>query len=149
MAAAAAGCATEPGAPPPQERASIQVLRSSLAQLTGTYEWNDELRRYVFSNAAGIEALVREAADATVRELVECLDDEAASKVTLQGRAVPVGVVCYQALTQLVYYEPTGPSGDIAAEWPGHVEPDATAEDLRAAKEAWQQVVEKKAYIRL
>jgi hypothetical protein len=56
-------------------------------------------------------------------------------------------MVCYEALTQLVYYEPTAPSGDVALEWEGYVAPSASAQDLRAAKKAWMQMVEQDAYI--
>jgi len=87
--------------------------------------------------------------DQIVRDLVDCLDDATPSATTLKGDRVPVGVVCYEALSQIVYYEPTEPNGDIARWWPGHVEPTATLSQLQEAKRAWADVLKKKAYRRL
>src|SRR5262249_53719515 len=102
-----------------------------------------------FSDKAALERLVGTADDQTVRDLVDCLDDANPSATTLKGTHVPVGVICYEALTQIAYYEPTDPNGDVARQWSGHVQPTATLTELPAAKRAWTEVVKKKAYRRL
>jgi hypothetical protein len=124
-------------------------LQLGLARLGGSYEWNDDVKAYVFTDKAAIEKLVGSATDQTIRDLVTCVDDTSASQTLLKGKPLVVGVVCYEALSQIVYYEPTTEDGDIASRWPGHVEPTATADELKAAKRAWTEVVDKKAYKRL
>ncbi len=113
------------------------------------YAWNDDVRGYLFSDKAAIAEVVGEGSDATIDQLVECLDDQTPSATTLKGQQVPTGVLCREALGQIIYYEATGPNGDIAAKWPGNIAPTATGADLQAAKRAWQEVVAKKLYRRL
>jgi hypothetical protein len=132
-----------------QQPAPAQDMRSGLSRLRGVYEWNDDVRAYVFSDKPAIAEIVGEASDATIDQLVECLDDQAPSATTLKGQPVPTGVLCREALGQIVYYEATAPNGDIAAKWPGNIEPTATGADLQAAKRAWREVVAKKLYRRL
>ena len=124
-------------------------LQSALARLGGSYEWNKDVKRYVFTDKPAIEKLIGSATDQTILDLVSCLDDASLSQTTLMGQPVMVGVLCSEALGQIVYYEPTTESGDLAARWPGHVEPTATADQLKAAKRAWTDVADKKAYKRL
>jgi hypothetical protein len=81
-----------------------------------------------------------------VQLLVDCLDDTSPSHSAFDGTAVAVGIVCYEALTQTVYYEPTAPNGDIAANWPGNISPKASAQQMRDAKAAWTTVVEAKTF---
>ena len=145
LALAVASCSS----PPTTKSEPVPTLRSALAQVRGSYEWNDDLKKYVFSEQGAIEKLVDAASDQTIRDLVNCLDDVSPSRTTLKGQPVPVGVICHQALSQIIYYEPTTTNGDLAGQWPGHLEPTATAADLAAAKSAWSDVVEKKAYKRL
>jgi hypothetical protein len=95
------------------------------------------------------EVLSAEPPERLVAALVECLDDPRPSSVTLDGRRVPLGMVCFEGLRQLAYYEPSSADGDIAADWEGHVEPGASIEELRRAKAAWQKVVDARAYILL
>ena len=134
----------------PQEPAALaHDMRSQLTRLGGVYEWNDDVRGYVFSDKLAIAEIVREGSDATIEQLVECLDDLTPSATTLQGQQVLTGVLCREALGQIIYYEATAPNGDIAAKWPGNIEPTARDADLHAAKRAWREVVAKKLYRRL
>jgi len=130
-------------------RAETTSIRSKLAVLTGSFQWNEEMKAYVYSDKRAIEPIVGAATDEIVRDLVDCLDDSQPSQSTLKGQRVAVGVVCYEALTQIVYYEPTTAKGDIASSWPGHIDPTAKADQLGAAKREWRDVVDKKAYKRL
>ena len=75
-----------------------------------------------------------------VPALVNCLDDITPSKSELDGKPVAVGIVCYEALSNLVYYEPT------TATWAGYITPRATPQQMRAAKAAWTRVVADKAF---
>ncbi len=81
--------------------------------------------------------------DSAVVRLVACLDRDDPTRVTVEGRPVLLGALCHLALTYVAYAEPEGSeSGD----WPGDVFPTASAEQLRAAKAAWEQVVRTRAY---
>jgi hypothetical protein len=123
-------------------------LRVELAEVEGRYEWSVELGRYEFSSKARLEAIITSSdAETVLRALVGCLDDQSSSRATLDGVVVPMGVVCYEALSQLVYYEPTSPDGDIAEQWAGHLSPTADPEALRAAREAWEAVVASGGYV--
>jgi hypothetical protein len=113
------------------------------------YEWNDDVRGYVFTDKPRVAEIVGEGSEATIDQLVECLDDQAPSATVLKGQRVPIGVLCREALGQIIYYEATVPNGDVAAKWPGNFEPTATGADLQAAKRAWRDVVGKKLYRRL
>jgi hypothetical protein len=145
---------------PAQEPATVQqsaaaqqqdesTLTTALAKVGGAYEWNEELKRFVFSDKPAIDKLVEPATDATIRDLVQCLDDKTPSATTLKDEHVAVGVLCHEALGLIVYYEAAAPNGAPDANWPGYVEPTATAEELAAAKRAWSEVVERRAYKRL
>lgn len=138
------GGAQEAAAPAP-----AQDVRSRLSRLAGRYEWNEGVRGYVFTDKSAIADIVGEGSDATINELVECLDDGTPSAATLEGRRLPTGVLCREALGQIVYYESTGPNGDIAARWPGNIGPTATTDELAAAKRVWREVIAKKLYRRL
>ena len=72
--------------------------------------------------------------------LVECLDDDRPSKSRLDGMPITVGAMCYEVLSNLVYYEPT------TATWPGYISPKASLQEMRDAKAAWTQVVKAKAF---
>ncbi len=151
LALAASGCSTDAdrrdaNAPPQAGQAS--PLRSALGRVSGAYEWNSEVMAYVFSSRSGIAELIGAGTDETIDELVNCLDDTNPSLATLKSQPVPIGMLCYEALRQLVYYEPTAADGDIALTWPGHIEPTATAAELREARRAWRRVVDAKAFIR-
>jgi hypothetical protein len=138
VAAALVGCEREGQAPvePPG-------LQEALSQVTGTFLWRDDLGRYEYSEKARLEeVLSTQAPEEAVPILVECIDDTEASRSSIDGRPVAVGIVCYEALTLLGYYEPTAPDGDVASGWPGHIPPTATPEEMRAAREAWKSVVD-------
>jgi len=132
-----------------EQAVSAQEIRSQLSRLGGRYEWNDAVQSYVFTDKQAIAEIVGEGSIATIDQLVECLDDQTRSATVLKGKQLPTGVLCREALGQIIYYETTGPNGDIAAKWPGNIEPTATGADLQAAKRAWREVVAKKLYRRL
>jgi hypothetical protein len=112
---------------------------AQLALVEGRYQWNAELGRYVFSAKDRLEEVTgSQDAEAALRSLVSCLDDSSSTRSTLDGDPVA---------SQLVYYEPMSPDGDIAEQWPGHLTPMATRDEMRAAREAWEAVVTSGEYI--
>ncbi len=81
-------------------------------------------------------------ADSAVVRLVDCLDAGESTQVRVRGRQALLGVLCYTALRRVAYVE--RPPG--RQPWDGVVPADATIEQLRRAKVAWQEVVKKKLY---
>lgn len=129
----AAACA--PTAPPPP-------LADALRDVEGRFVANPLTEAPDYTARAEIERILapRPAAQ-TRRELAACIDDMRPSRSMSGDRAAPTGVICHLALTQTIYHEPTGPDGDIAADWAGFVAPDADADALRAARAAWEKVL--------
>lgn len=123
-------------------------LLETLTNLGGQYVWDEQTKRYRYSDKVRLDEIVTsENRQQVLPVLVACIDDESPTQTRLNGKPVMLGILCYQALTQIAYYEPTEPGGDISKSWPGHISPIATVNDLRAAKRAWQQVLENKAFI--
>lgn len=71
--------------------------------------------------------------------LIGCLDDISASASLLDGKPVFTGIICYEALSQLVYYETAASTGDIAAQWIGIITPRFSPQEMRKAKAAWKK----------
>ncbi|MBI5750626.1 MAG: hypothetical protein HZA59_00590 [Hydrogenophilales bacterium] len=123
-------------------------ISEALGNAGGQYVWDEETKRYRYSDKVRLDEIVTsENRQQALPILVACIDDESPTQTRLNGRPVMLGILCYQALTQIAYYEPTEPGGDISKSWPGHISPIATVNELRAAKKAWQQVLENKLFI--
>ncbi len=119
----------------------------AIAAVRGTYTWRSDINRYLYSDKSRLEEILLAGnRDEVVSLLVECLDDISPSQSTLDGNPVAVGIICHEALTQLIYYEPTAPNGDIAADWPGYILPQASPEQMREAQQAWKKAVEDKSF---
>ena len=124
------------------------LIIEKLSEVNGDFIWNAKLKRHVFSEMERIEKITaHENSDELIAVLVSCIDDVVLSHSTLDGKKVPVGVVCYQALSQTAYYEPTDSEGDIKGSWPGHILPTADIKEMEEAKRAWVDVVNSKSYI--
>jgi hypothetical protein len=122
-------------------------LVSTLSSVSGDYLWDGKGRQYVYSMKAKLEEILSvQKQDTLLPILVDCLDDASLSQTRLEGKNVVVGLVCYEALSQTVYFEPTAPNGDVAKKWAGHIEPSATIDELRVAKGAWLKVLRDKTY---
>lgn len=125
-------------------------LLTALSSLEGQYTLEEGTQNHVYSELEKLDVIVNlHDPNTIIPELVDCLDDMSETRSTVNGKPVVRGVICHEALSLLVYYEPTASSGDIAMEWPGHIVPTASGEELIAAKEAWSRVVEEKSYISL
>jgi uncharacterized protein YceK len=121
--------------------AQSETPRQSAASLTGTYTWRADVNRYQYSDAQGVERILAAyPRDQLLLSMVECLDDATPSKSTFDGNPIAVGAMCYEVLSNLVYYEPT------TATWPGYVSPKASLQQMRDAKAAWAKVVRSKAF---
>ena len=125
----------------------VPILQK-LSNIEGEFIWNERLKRYVYSEMELIEnALAPIARNELIAILVNCIDNPSSSNSTLNGKHTPLGVVCYQALSQTAYYEATDSTGDIKSRWSGHVLPTANANELREAKRAWLEVINSNSYI--
>ena len=123
-------------------------LKSILSKIRGTYSWRDDLGRYDYSEKLQIEkVLSTRNSEKSLDALTDCLDDRSETRSRIDNENVPLGIICYEALTQLVYYEPTTANGDIAKKWPGYISPKASMQELRKAKQEWKKVIKTKSYI--
>jgi hypothetical protein len=123
-------------------------LKSILSQLHGDFTWRDDLGRYDYSEKLKIEeALSTQSPEKTVDIFVDCLDSTSESQSRIDNKPASLGIICYEALTQLVYYEPTTADGDISQNWPGYISPKSSFQEMQKAKQAWKKVIETKSYI--
>ena len=125
----------------PVVQPSLSALLDSLARLPGEFrlvgfQWQFSGDDHVFRSIADHR-------DSAVVHLVDCLDRVTPAAATVEGRRVPVGVLCYAALQRTAY---STEHEDGTGEWPGFLEPTATAEELTAAKTAWLEVVRTRRY---
>lgn len=124
------------------------ALKGAIAQLKAVYTWRGDLNRYDYSAKVELDRILSgRYPKSTVAVLIECLDDTSASASVLDGKPVSLGIVCYEGLSLLVYYEPTDAGGDVAANWPGFISPKASPEEMRNAKAAWKRAQEAKLLI--
>jgi len=128
-------------APDSALRDKLDALIDSLAKLPGQFTLVGAQWR--FSGNQESFRLLASHGDSAVAKLIDCLDRTDSSAVTVYGRRVVLGAICYAALQRMAY--PTEEE-DGAGDWPGFVEPTATSSQLRAAKQAWRDAYDKKRY---
>lgn len=114
-------------------------LEDALQRFEGSFRWDAARGEHDFSDRPGLAALLGAAPEQRLPELAACIDDPRPARATLDGKAVSLGVMCYQALRLLAYVE--------QPDWPGHIGPLATPAERRAARAAWQAVLEEGAYV--
>jgi hypothetical protein len=85
--------------------------------------------------------------DAAVEQLVRCLERSEETRTLAQESFVPLGVLCYEVLTDIAYHEAVDSTGGIDGEWPGYILPTASLIEIRAARRAWADVVQNRSYI--
>lgn len=145
LTASILGCSDQPLKPNTEVK-----LPAVLKTLGGQYIWDEQTKRYHYSGKFILDKIIAsENRQQVLPVLVACIDDEFPTETQLNGKSVMLGILCYQALTQIVYHEPTSGrlDGDIATNWPGYITPMATIDELRSAKKAWQQVFNNKTFI--
>ena len=122
-----------------------------VGSMNGYFELVQDLNRYMYRGDSFWALLKRysdddEAVKDLAPSLVECMDDVSPSGSTLNRGRLPRGLMCYLFMIHLIYYEPGNEKGEIDFTWPGFILPDATPEQLRGAKKAWQEVVSQRRY---
>lgn len=140
-------CSQETG---PSVSTANDPLLNELSKIHGKYVWNDELKRYLYSEKQRIETILASRdAERLITTLVGCLDNPNPTNSVLNKRKIALGIICYEALSQTAYYEPTDATGDISRKWPGDIIPTATPYKMHQAKRAWEKVIESKSHILL
>jgi hypothetical protein len=128
------------------DEATPNGLLSELGAYSDSFEWDPGTKRYVLRRPEAIEAIVAAhytSRHSTLDDLVNCISDESPSHVLLKDSPVVLGVVCYEGLTKLIYFE------SDSSRWAGYVDASATHQQLLAAQKAWRRVVQKKEYTNL
>ena len=143
--AGAAGTAQTASAPLVSATDSMGSLIHRLRTATGTFQREGD-GAYRLSGDRGLLEAMRAFGDSAVSRLVACLDDTTTATATLDDRPVTLGVMCNEALRAVAYYEATDQSGGLTS-WPGSVDARASVDQLVRAKQAWQQVVRRRAYV--
>jgi hypothetical protein len=134
--------------PPEAQITESDDMKRAIAQLKGTYTWRGDLDRYDYSAKVKLDEIVSaKPPEYAVGNLIACLDDISPSASVLDAKTVPIGIICYEGLSLLAYYEPTEPNGDVSAHWPGLISPKASPDEMRNAKTAWQKAHERKLLI--
>jgi hypothetical protein len=78
------------------------TLIDVLSDIKGLYTWNSGLNRYIYSEKLKIEEILTSRdRDASIKVLVDCLDNLTNTQSLLKGKPVAKGIICYEALSQL------------------------------------------------
>lgn len=110
--------------------AAAGPLEDGLLAFQGRFQWQDARQDYIFSDRPGLAALLEPITEDKLAALAGCIDDPRLAAARLDGKAVTLGVMCYQALRLFAYVE--------RENWPGHIGPLADPQQRRAAKDAWR-----------
>lgn len=122
---------------------SLSTLIKALKAVGGEYTHPQyEPLAWVFSEEqAPVFERIASFGDAAIAPLVQCIGDSTATLSRIQGRFVPLGVLCDEILNRMIYHEEPSATGDIDPDWAGNITPEATPLDLRRGQQAWQRVI--------
>ena len=138
-------------APRSQHRPPVRTATDSLSHLIqglavqpGTLVAGTPGDQWTYSGDVGYLNAIAAFQDLAVAKLVDCLADMHPTAATANGHPVPMGAMCYVALTHMAYYEafedrPDGPSK--YASWEGDVTPVASSIERARAQRAWKRVL--------
>ena len=126
-------------------RDSLDHLIAALATLRGEFRHAPPYGGWEFRGNQRLFAALAQFGDSAVQKLVACLDDTTKSNVSVEGRPVLLGAVCYEALHHVAYVET--PASELP--WVGDISPTATPDALRRGKGAWMEAVRTHSYILL
>ena len=140
---------TTPSAAGSSQGDSLRVLVRELASLQGWFSQTGIGFAWEFEGPTDLFHSIADYGDSAVVRLVFCLSDTTEAAATAEGRRVLVGAVCYEALRRVAYFEwdPSEYTDAPRRRWPGVVDPTANPEELRAAQQAWAQIVREHRYI--
>lgn len=127
-------------------------LLSDLLGVHDTYAWDSSGQRYVLSRPETLEQVAAKHYKDNARtldDLVACMSNRSPSNVFLKSKPVHLGIVCYVALTMLIYFEADTESSSGKRAWKGYVSPEAGTTEILEAQKAWAQVVRKHEYTNL
>ena len=127
-------------------------LRSELLTFEGRYDWYGQDKRFVLHDPARLEQKVAnryKQNPKTLDELVDCMSDTTPSKLLLEGKPVPLGQVCYETLTMLIYFEPDAESKNKTKLWRGYISAKANDKEREEAQKEWRKVVQQHLYTNL
>lgn len=125
-----------------------EPLLIQLNEINGKYVWNKDLKQYYYTDKIHIEKILSSKnTEPVIHILINCLDNFTLSNSTINEKKVVLAIICYEALSQTIYYEHTTAQGDIAKHWSGHLLPTANKDDLFEAKRAWKLILDSKSYI--
>ena len=133
----------------PEDQLFLESIVTALKSMTGEVD----IGRFsgdqsLFIRLGNIIDKQPSVAHRVISTLVGSLDDMTPTKVNYHGKAVPLGVMCYEALHSICYYEASDKNGNITA-LDGTVLPGASKTDLKTAKRAWKRILKRRAYIML
>lgn len=119
--------------------AAAGPLENDLLAFEGHFQWQDARQDYIFSDRPGLAALLEPITEDKLGALAGCIDDPRLAAARLDGKAVTLGVMCYQALRLFAYVE--------RENWPGHIGPLADPKERRAARDAWLAALAEHGYV--
>ena len=121
-------------------------LIQRLKTVGGTFTRTGSEHDYRYDGSLEVVRALASFGDSAVARLVQCMDREDTTSTTLEGKAVPLGAMCFDALRRIAYYEATDSEGDIDADWPGYITVAASRAERLRAKDAWEEVVANRSY---
>jgi len=117
-------------------------LALDLRTFHSRYVWNEQKKLYELRDRQELERIISKYPTETrIKMLVDCMSDDTHSQVKLNGTEVPIGLICYEGLTQTIYYEPK------TIRWPGYLRVPTSKRRLVDAQRVWRKVIRSKSYI--
>lgn len=121
------------------QRRPLDTLLDSLRRVPASFTEDKFYNLWEFHGDTAIFSAIATYGDSGLARLVEALDDTTPSRATANGRPVPAGVMYNQALKRMAYYEWDCGSDPAQLLCAGFIRPNATNQQLRAAKRAWRE----------
>lgn len=127
----------------PRGLAPLSVLLDSLALLPFSFTKNQVYQVWEYHGDTTLFAAITQSRDSAIPLLIDMLDRPGLANATADGVRVPVGVMYYQALTRMAYYEwdcDADPRQVLCAGW---IRPNASEAELASAKLAWKEALKR------
>ena len=122
-----------------QDRSLVLELGNFHSQ----YVWSEQTKQYALKDRQELEKIISKyPIETRIEMLVDCMSDNTHSQVKLKTVDVQIGLICYEGLTQTIYYEPPR-----AIAWPGYLTVPTSSHRLIEAQQAWRKVIQSKSYV--